>query len=120
MIHISREQKEKDRKYHKQKVIAKKLWNLYRQKEPNILTWAARSQILYLHKKDPIYWTPEMLSQSFPVSTNVIKAILKRDFLPPNEEFVKDYDNEVTTNWLKLAKAKKNLIEGKPVDPEFR
>ncbi|XP_060606644.1 uncharacterized protein LOC132758954 [Ruditapes philippinarum] len=110
----------KQRTYVKNRIIVKKLRNFHRQKEPTILTWAARSQIQYLHKKDPIYWTPEMLSQSFPVPVNAIKAILRYDFLPPNEKFVQEYDQDVISNWIQLAKEKRNLIEGKPVDPKFR
>jgi hypothetical protein len=110
----------KQRTYVKNRIIVKKLRNFHRQKEPTILTWAARSQIQYLHKKDPIYWTPEMLSQSFPVPVNAIKAILRYDFLPPNEKFVKEYDQDVISNWIQLAKEKRNLIEGKPVDSKFR
>jgi len=70
------------RAFLKQKIIETKLAKLHgKPKMPNLLTWAARAQITYLHKEDPIYWTPEVLADSFPATPAVIKEILRFDHL---------------------------------------
>jgi len=61
----------------KAKILEKKEREYLEPKMPNLLTWAARAQIKHLNKKDPQYWTPDVLAQSFPVTKDIILKILR-------------------------------------------
>lgn len=41
---------------------------------PNMLTWAEKEQIRYLHNDNPSHWTPEKLAASFPALPDIIKV----------------------------------------------
>lgn len=40
----------------------------FKENTPNLLTWSEKEQIRYLHNKDPVGWTLEKLSDSFPMT----------------------------------------------------
>ena len=81
-------------------------------KQPNLLTWAAKMQIRFLHAEDPYQWTPEVLADSFPTTKENIIAILKSTWLPVDEKQIERHDRRVHQNWLTLQKElKKNQRE---------
>lgn len=42
--------------------------------ESNLLYWAAKQQIKYLHRRDPAEWTPEKIAEEFPISVEGAKV----------------------------------------------
>lgn len=56
------------------KTIEHKYFKNYRPKEENLLTWAMKEQLRYLHSSDPDMWTPEALSDAFPISPDGVKV----------------------------------------------
>ncbi|KAL4227623.1 hypothetical protein ACF0H5_013064 [Mactra antiquata] len=107
------------RKMRKDATIKKKLRKLRMLKLP-LLTWAAKAQIKHLNQTDPIYWTPQMLSKSFPASYYEIVEILKDNRLPVNDDEIYCHDKMVHQNWLMLKEAKLKLTEGSAIDPKLR
>ena len=57
-----------------QKTIRHKYFKQYEPVEENLLTWAMKEQLKYLHATDPDYWTPETLSVAFPISPLGVKV----------------------------------------------
>lgn len=41
---------------------------------PNLLTWSEKEQIRFLHTRDPETWTPQKISESFPVTESAAKV----------------------------------------------
>ncbi|XP_052792728.1 uncharacterized protein LOC128226743 [Mya arenaria] len=122
-VEIEDKQKRNLKKEHrifvKNKIIQSKFKKMYRGPQmPNLLTWAARAQIQYLHEQDPIYWTPEMLADSFPTTPDVIRYIIKKKKLPNDEYDIYRHDRAVFRNWQKLKEAA--TVEGGPIDPAYR
>jgi len=88
------------------KIIKKKVFPT--KQNPLLLTWMEKEMIKYLHKKDPIEWSIERLSESFPATTSVIVKVLKsRTVYEP--EKIRKYNDEVTTNWKLLSKGQIQL-----------
>ena len=110
---LSFSDEEKHREFVKHKILERKEKARLGIREPNILTWAARTQIRSLHEEDPYQWTPEVLADSFPVSKQTIVKILKSRWLPEDEEAIKRYDRDAHQNWLKL---KADLEDSKRLD----
>lgn len=69
------------------------------EQEPNMLTWAEKEQIRYLHNEDPNQWTEEKLAESFPASPSVIKKVLKAAWKPNSAERIRKHDEQVARNW---------------------
>ena len=73
---------------------------------PTLLTWAAREQLLYLHRTDPNTWTAHRLSTAFPVSIVDIRRTLRKHRNPPitpaSTEFIAEYDKQVAERWKAL------------------
>lgn len=44
--------------------------------EPNMLTWAEKEQIRFLHNDNPSEWTVERLAESFPALPFIIKVCI--------------------------------------------
>lgn len=95
-------EEDKRRQITKNRILKRKERAQLGPKEPNILTWAARAQIRFLHAQDPYQWTPEVLADSFPVSKEAIISILKSKRLPEDENEIEKHDRKVHRNWLKL------------------
>ena len=110
---LSFSEEEKHREFVKHKILERKEKARLGIREPNILTWAARTQIRSLHEEDPYQWTPEVLADSFPVSKQTILKILRSRWLPEDEEAIKRYDRDAHQNWLKL---KADLEDSKMLD----
>ena len=102
---------EERRRITKEMILKRKEKIRLGQKEPNILTWAARTQIRFLHAEDPYQWTPEVLAESFPVSKETIISILKQKRLPMDETEIEKHDQKVHRNWLKLKSELENRKE---------
>lgn len=75
--------------------------------EDNLLTWKAKEQIFQLRKTDPETWTPDRIAESFPISTEGVRRLLKRKW-PPDlsgedvEEVIRKHDDEVRRRWVLL------------------
>lgn len=78
------------------------------EKELNLLTWNAKEQMRYLHKEFPEEWTAERLAQSFPVSEEAVKKVVKSKERPRTWRELIKHDERVRKNWLAL----------RDVDPE--
>lgn len=71
----------------------------FKQKSPNFLTWAEKEQIRYLYEKDTEEWTPERLSDCFPVDAIRVRKLLKAKWSPLDEKRVKRHDEKAKENW---------------------
>lgn len=69
------------------------------EQEPNMLTWAEKEQIRFLHNEDPNQWTEEKLAESFPATPSVIKKLLKAVWKPNSAERIQKHDQHVASNW---------------------
>ncbi|KAM5220865.1 neugrin-like [Hipposideros larvatus] len=56
---------------------------------PRTLTWEVMEQIRYLHKEFAESWSVPRLAEGFDVSTNVIRRVLKSQFVPTLEQKLK-------------------------------
>lgn len=70
--------------------------------ETNLLTWAAKQQIHYLHSLDPEEWTAERISESFPISVQGAKKLLKSRFTTATPERIAEHDRDVQLKWKSL------------------
>ncbi|XP_073826383.1 uncharacterized protein [Musca autumnalis] len=70
-------------------------------KLPNFLTYAEKENIRHLHNKDPEQWSVEVLSESFPANSEIIKKILKADWKPRS---IQSHDAAVYRNWERFNK----------------
>lgn len=77
--------------------------------EPTLLSWAAKEQLRYLHETEPKTWTPEKLANSFPISVDGVKKLLKSKYRHQTEKGIAKHDQSVLNNW-KLLKAGKGPI----------
>uniref|UniRef100_A0A131Z0Y4 Uncharacterized protein n=1 Tax=Rhipicephalus appendiculatus TaxID=34631 RepID=A0A131Z0Y4_RHIAP len=79
--------------------------------ETNLLSWAAKEQIRYLHSLDPSEWTVEKIAQCFPVSVLGAKKLLKSQFRIATAEQIAEHDRNVQLKWkaLKTGKGDENI-----------
>jgi len=89
-----------------QKIIQKKVFP--KPPSPNLLTWMEKEMIRYLHKKDPVEWSKERLSESFPATPGVIHKVLRGKTMT-NVDHIKIYEKEVVNNWKLLSRGKLEL-----------
>lgn len=71
-------------------------------KETKLLTWVAMEQIRFLHAEDPDTWTHHALAESFPVSVQGVRKLLKSKNVPRSWEEVVKHDKRVQENWKAL------------------
>ena len=69
---------------------------------PNLLTWAAKEQIRFLHSSNPEDWTIDSLAEHFPVAEEALKRILKSSRGILQEKDILQHDKEVLENWNNL------------------
>lgn len=98
-LHIE-EQKARERIRRYKKHIKK---NFPQPQETNLLTAATKDQIRYLHELDPVKWNPEALTQSFPISIDGVKKLLRSNYRPKSDSERLKHDNNVYKN-IKLLK----------------
>ncbi|CAG2063455.1 unnamed protein product [Timema podura] len=75
-------------------------------KEPNLLTWAEKEQIRYLHGQDQEEWSIERLATSFPASEHIIKKIINASWKPESSARIAKHDDNVKSNWKLLTAGK--------------
>ncbi|KAH7986359.1 hypothetical protein HPB49_026004 [Dermacentor silvarum] len=112
-----------ERKKVRRAVVRRKYFKEIFPPETNLLTWAAKQQIHYLHILDPSEWTAERIAECFPVSVRGAKKLLKSRFTTATAERIAEHDKHVQLKWkaLKTGKAdekispttKKLYLEGK-------
>ncbi|XP_076305237.1 uncharacterized protein LOC143222516 [Tachypleus tridentatus] len=103
---------QRENKTHKKKakrnIVERKYFK--QQPETNMLTWAAKEQIRYLNQLNPEQWTPVKLAESFPISVDGIKKILKSKFTSATKDRIRKHDKAVLRNWKILTGEQKGLI----------
>lgn len=89
-----------ERKKVRSAIIRRKYFKV--EPETNLLTWAAKEQIHYLHNLDPTEWTPERIAECFPVSVQGAKKLLKSRFTVASPERIAEHDRGVALKWKAL------------------
>lgn len=109
-LHVKEEDK------HKRVVQLKMVGHKYFRpaKSPNLLTWAEKEQIRYLHNSDTEKWTIDKLAQSFPASKEIVKKVLKASWQPRESARIVKHDQMVQKNWELLRSGKLDI------DPELK
>ncbi|XP_015603532.1 uncharacterized protein LOC107271719 [Cephus cinctus] len=101
-VNKSHKEHERELKRNKERlklnITARKYIN---EKQPSFLTTGEKQQIRILHEQDPVEWTPEKLSDSFPALPETIKKVLRAKWYPKTPEKVLEYDKNVADNWSK-------------------
>lgn len=86
------------------KIIKRKYFKV--RPEINLLTVAAKEQLRYLHDVDPHTWTTEKLANSFPISVQGVKKLLKSNYHPETDYEIGKHDQSVLNNWKRLKAGK--------------
>ncbi|GFU08936.1 uncharacterized protein NPIL_203451 [Nephila pilipes] len=98
VIHRDATRKSKEHQsFVKKQIVQKKYFKF--EVETNLLTYAAKQQIRYLHKLNPDEWTPETISQCFPITVQGVKKLLRSNFELRSPEKIKEHDAEVKKRW---------------------
>lgn len=104
-VHKSHRQHDQEMRNLKEKIS---LWRVrdkyFKVKLPNLLTWAEKEHIRYLNGKEPDEWTPEILSEKFPIDQIHVQKLLKAKWQPRNEEKARRHDEKVLENWKLLER----------------
>jgi hypothetical protein len=77
----------------------KKIEDREKYRNTNLLTWDAKEQIKYLHLKHPEIWTVEKLADSFPITIESCKKLLRSNWAPKTLDDLIKHDNKVIRNW---------------------
>lgn len=83
----------------------------FKENLPNLLTWSEKEQIRHLATTDPEEWTPERISESFPVTVPIVKRLLKYPWKPATEQRISRHDASVMRNWRELKEGTLNITE---------
>lgn len=104
--HKSHKQHELELQRQKEKIRQYIVQNKYFRQEPlpNLLTYAEKEQIKFLHSSDNEEWTVERLAESFPASAETICKILKARWSPMSEKRIRAHDESVLKNWERFKK----------------
>ncbi|TMW50146.1 hypothetical protein DOY81_004771 [Sarcophaga bullata] len=104
--HKSHRQHELEVKKQNDKIRQSIVERKYFRKEPlpNLLTYAEKEQIKYLHSGDKDEWTIEKLAESFPASVETIRKILKSHWTPLSAKRILAHDATVFRNWERFKK----------------
>ncbi|CAG4943680.1 unnamed protein product [Parnassius apollo] len=87
-------------KYELRRRIVKEKY--FKENMPNLLTWSEKEQIRHLASTDPNEWTPERIAESFPVTAQVVKKLLKYPWKPATEQRIARHDASAMRNWREL------------------
>jgi len=71
-----------------------------------VLTWSAKEQIRYLNAEYPDEWTPERLADSFPVSVDGVRRILRSTFVPRTSKEIDNHDRRTIAHQKVLSSGK--------------
>ncbi|XP_042229348.1 uncharacterized protein LOC121871221 [Homarus americanus] len=88
----------------RKKTIEQKYFKDYKPKEDNLLTWAMKEQLRYLHSTDPDMWTPDALAKAFPISPAGAQKLLKVRWVMKNEAEIEKHDRAIAARWKKHTK----------------
>ncbi|GFO07724.1 neugrin [Plakobranchus ocellatus] len=69
---------------------------------PDLLTWAAKKQIRFLHDSDPDQWSISALVEHYPVSEKALKELLKAKRKILQVEDILRHDRRILKNWDNL------------------
>ncbi|VVD02068.1 uncharacterized protein LOC126975459 [Leptidea sinapis] len=83
----------------------------FKESLPNFLTWSEKEQIRHLANTMPNEWTPERIAESFPVTKNVVKKLLKFPWKPATEQRIARHDESAMRNWRELNEGTLNIPE---------
>ncbi|KAM7363922.1 uncharacterized protein ACRADG_000643 [Cochliomyia hominivorax] len=116
-VHKSHMQHEFEVKRQREKVRQYIVKRKYFRNDPltNLLTYAEKEQIRFLHSTDNEEWTVEKLAESFPADTQVISKILKSNWSPMSAKKIQKHDASVLKNWERF----KNGEYSKEIRPEL-
>lgn len=109
---------QKKRKSIKLAIIAKKMKRLEGEKHTyfNLLTWDAKEQIKHLHLNDPEEWTAEKIADSYPITVDNARKLLRSNWSPKTLDELARHDQKVIGNWRLLAEEEKSEQRGPPVN----
>ncbi|CAH2049266.1 unnamed protein product, partial [Iphiclides podalirius] len=96
-------------KYDLQHKIVKQKY--FKDNLPNLLTWSEKEQIRHLATAHPDEWTPERIAESFPVTAQVAKKLLKYPWKPATDERIARHDASALRNWKDLKENTLNIPE---------
>ena len=96
----------------KRKIIERKFFKP--PQEVNLLTWSAKEQIRYLNQTFPDEWTPDRLSQSFPISREGVVRLLRSTYVPRTLADIYRHDSRVqkTVKALKPGRGAERALTG--------
>lgn len=99
-------------------IIAKKMKRLEGQKHTyfNLLTWDAKEQIKHLHLNDPEEWTAEKIADSYPITVENAKKLLRSRWSPKTLDELAQHDQKVIANWNMLAEEQNGEQRGPAVN----
>ncbi|XP_045450119.1 neugrin [Melitaea cinxia] len=83
----------------------------FKENMPNLLTWSEKEQIRHLASTQPQEWTPQKLAESFPVTENVVKKLLKYPWKPATEQRIARHDASAMRNWKELKEGTLDIPE---------
>ncbi|XP_039758768.1 neugrin [Pararge aegeria] len=83
----------------------------FKENMPNLLTWSEKEQIRHLAATQPDEWTPQRIAESFPVTEQVAKKLLKYPWKPTTEERIARHDTSAMRNWRELKEGTLDIPE---------
>jgi hypothetical protein len=79
----------------------------------NLLTWDAKEQIKYLNLNEPEVWSVEKICDTFPITEESCRKLLKSKWAPRTLDELCRHDEFVLENWKRLAN-EENIEPGGP------
>ncbi|XP_046966816.1 uncharacterized protein LOC124534833 [Vanessa cardui] len=83
----------------------------FKENLPNLLTWSEKEQIRHLATSQPQEWTPQKIAESFPVTEQVVKKLLKYPWKPATEQRIARHDASAMRNWRELKEGSLPISE---------
>lgn len=100
IAHMEKRKLQKKKAFHA--IMKKKYLPKNQEKEVNLLTWAAKEQIKHLHSENPEEWTVGHIAESFPISEDGVRLLLKSAYVPKSLNEVIKHDRRVINNWQNI------------------
>ncbi|XP_041980771.1 neugrin [Aricia agestis] len=83
----------------------------FKENMPNLLTWSEKEQIRHLATTEPDEWTPQKIAESFPVTEQVVKRLLKFPWKPSSLQRIERHDASAMRNWKQLKEGTLEIPE---------
>lgn len=106
-----KKESEEERKALQAKIVKQKY---FKENLPNLLTWSEKEQIRFLNLQDSVEWSPEKIAESFPVTAEIVKKLLKYPWKSADEQRIARHDASAMRNWRELKEGTLNI------SPAFR